>query len=369
MEIQKLILKNFRNYDKLEINFNSNLNIIIGNNAQGKTNILESIYLLGITRSFLTNNDKNLIKIGNNNCKIKGNVIINERIKNLEIIINDIKKKVKINNKEVKKLSDYISKFNIVIFGPFDLKLIKDMPNIRRRFLDIEISQLYPIYLKKITEFNIILKNKNEYLKYIKFNNQRNNNYIEIINKKYAQLCVDIYILRKKFIDDINNYIGIIYKNITNDNNLFIKYSSNVCIESNDKEELIDKFLLKLENNLEKEIAYGSSILGIKRDDFSFYLGDKNLNLYGSQGQQKMAILSLKLAEIEIFNKEKGENPILLLDDLFSELDISKRNKVIKYINKDIQTIITTTDLNKINKSIIKDAKIFKITNGRLEED
>jgi len=369
MQIKKLYLKNYRNYINLDINFDSRLNIIIGDNAQGKTNIIEAIYLLAITKSFLTNNYKNLINYDNDISKIKGNVFINDKNNILEIIISNDFKKVKFNKKEVSKLSDYISKFNVLVFSPNDLKLIKDIPNIRRRFLDIELSQLDNMYLKKINEFNILLKNRNEYLKYIKNTNNLNNKYLDIINLKYASLCVDIYMIRKKFIDDINKYIKTIYKNISNYDGLYIKYVSNVSNKEDDSEKIKEEFLDKINKIKEKEINYGSSILGIKRDDFVFYLGEKNLINYGSQGQQKLAVLALKLAEIEIFNLKRGDSPILLLDDLFSELDIKKRNNVIKYISDDIQTIITTTDLNKINKKLINKAKIFKITNGKMEEE
>lgn len=369
MYIKKLVLKNYRNCDNLELKFNQNLNIIIGNNAQGKTNILESIYLLGITRSFLTTNDKNLIKIGCNSCKVRASVLINDRTKNLEVIISDLGKKVKIDNKEVLKFSDYVSKFNVVIFGPHDLKLIKDIPNVRRHFLDVELSQLDVNYLKKIKEFNIVLKNRNEYLKYIKFGGKCNLNYLEVINEKYASLCIDIYLKRKYFIDKINQFIGKIYNETGNYNGLILKYTSNVHMEYENKDDFKTKFLEKIKNNISKEINYGSSILGVRRDDFSFYLDDKNLISYGSQGQQKLAVLSLKLAELDIFKEVRGENPILLLDDLFGELDIKKRNKVIKYISNDIQTIITTTDVNKIDKKLINNSKIFKITNGKVEEE
>ena len=345
MYIKKLILKNYRNYDNLELKFNQNLNIIIGNNAQGKTNILESIYLLGITRSFLTTNDKNLIKMGCNNCKVKASVLVMNRSKNLEVIISELGKKVKIDNKEVSRFSDYVAKFNIVIFGPHDLKLIKDIPNVRRHFLDVELSQLDTMYLRKIKEFNIVLKNRNEYLKYVKLGGKCNLNYLDIINEKYASLCVYIYFKRKEFIDKINKYIGDIYEKTGNYKGLNLRYSSNVFLEYDNEDDLKAKFLKKINDNINKEINYGS------------------------QGQQKLAILSLKLAEIGIFKEVKGENPILLLDDLFGELDIKKRNSVIRYISNDIQTIITTTDVNRIDKKLVSNSKIFKISNGKVEEE
>ena len=206
-------------------------------------------------------------------------------------------------------------------------------------------------------------------MKYVKFGGKCNLNYLDIINEKYASLCVYIYLKRKEFIDKINKYIGDIYEETGSYKGLNLRYSSNVFFEYDNEEDLKEKFLKKINDNISKEMNYGSSILGVRRDDFSFYLGDKNLINYGSQGQQKLAVLSLKLAEIDIFKEVKGENPILLLDDLFGELDIKKRNRVIRYISNDIQTIITTTDVNRIDKKLVSNSKIFKITNGKVEEE
>ena len=366
MYIKKLILKNYRNYDNLELKFNQNLNIIIGNNAQGKTNILESIYLLGITRSFLTTNDKNLIKMGCNNCKVKASVLVMNRSKNLEVIISELGKKVKIDNKEVFRFSDYIAKFNIVIFGPHDLKLIKDIPNVRRHFLDVELSQLDTMYLRKIKEFNIVLKNRNEYLKYVKLGGKCNLNYLDIINEKYASLCVYIYFKRKEFIDKINKYIGDIYEKTGNYKGLNLRYSSNVFLEYDNEDDLKAKFLKKINDNINKEINYGSSILGVRRDDFSFYLYDEDLKLYGSQGQQRVSVLSFKLAEIKLFKEVKKTYPLVLLDDIFSELDIEKRKNFLKFIKSNIQFIITTTDVNNISAKVLDKASVFKIKDGKL---
>lgn len=367
MLLQKLELKNYRNYQKAILEFNSGLNILIGNNAQGKTNILESIYVLSLSKSFLTNNDKNLIKIGQEFTKIKGYFEINKIKKNFSILLTNNEKKVYINNKEIKKISDYVLNIKVISFGPSDLKIIKDSPSGRRKFLNIALSQLDYKYFKTLGNFNNILRNRNEYLKNIKNNNGKyDSTYMEILNDKYVDLCIEIFLKRQKFIDSLNLIISKKYSDITGDTGLNIKYTS---IFSNLEKDNYKSFLLnKMSDNFDKEVFYGNSIYGVHRDDFSFYLDNINLGLYGSQGQQRVAILSLKLSELDLFEEYLNDTPILLLDDLFSELDILKKNNILKKIKPNIQTIITTTDLNKIDEEIMKNAKIYVINDGEVDD-
>ena len=367
MILKKLELKNYRNYKNACLNFNSGLNILIGNNAQGKTNILESIYVLSLSKSFLTNNDKNLIKIGADSAKIKGIFDIQNTTKQFSVLLNHLDKKVYINDKEVKKISDYVLNIKIISFGPSDLKIIKDSPSGRRKFLNIALSQFDCKYFNTLSKFNSILRNRNEYLKKIKKDNGKYDiAYIEVLNNKYVDLCIEIFIKRKTFVDNINNIIFKKYGEITGDYNLSLKYDS---IFNNVENTEYKQFLLnKLSDNFDKEIYYGSSIYGVHRDDFSFYLNDINLSLYGSQGQQRVAILALKLAELDIFTKYLNDTPILLLDDLFSELDILKKNNILKKISPDIQTIITTTDLNKIDDDLISKSNIYVINDGEVDD-
>lgn len=363
MRIDHLKLNKFRNYDKLDIKFNDNLNIIIGNNAQGKTNILEAIYFLSITKSFLSVNDKNCMKRDEVFTKIEADVINNDKKKKLSLIINDNGKRLEINNNQIKKHSEYIGNLKIIIFNPDNIRLIKDAPGNRRKFLNIEISQLYGRYINILNEYNVVLKQRNEYLKYIK-NGRPNEIYFSILNEKFVELAYEIYKYRIDFINNLNKYIGNIYKEISNYDGLYINFIPSIDI--NDIDNFKNNMLNKLKNNYEREIIYGNSLYGPHRDDFSFKLDDNDLLLYGSQGQLKMAILALKLAEIDVFYDVSGEYPVLLLDDLFSELDVFKRNKVINYLNRDIQTIVTTTDLDNINNELIKNAYVFKIDNGKV---
>lgn len=363
MKIDKLCLKNFRNYDNLEIVFNNRLNILIGNNAQGKTNILESIYFLSITKSFLGAHDKNIIKKDQIFSSVKANILRNDGKKKLSLLLNENGKKLEVNDKEIKKHSDYIGNLKVIIFNPDNLRIIKDGPSNRRKFLNIEISQLYKKYINILNEFNVILKQRNEYLKIIK-SGRFNDSYFRILNEKFVELSVLIYKYRYDFINMINNYIGDIFKDISGYDNLCLKYVTNVDIS--DFNCLSCELLDKLNSSYDREVLYGSSLYGPHRDDFIFNLDDNDLLSYGSQGQLKMAVLALKLAEINVFNEVSGENPVLLLDDLFSELDVNKRNKVINYLDRDIQTIVTTTDLDNIDNELVNNSYIYEIDNGKI---
>lgn len=361
MKIQNLNLKNFRNYNKLDISFNDKLNIIIGNNAQGKTNILEAIYYLSITKPISINNDKSIIMRDKEGTSISTVVVDKDSSNKLTVNVTNNGKKLLINSNEIKKHSDFIGKLKVILFTPDSLGIIKEGPGNRRRFLNIEISQLYVRYINILNEFNVILKQRNEYLKIIREGNY-NKEYMNILNEKFISLSIDIYKYRKKFIDLLNRYIGSIFKDISSYEGLSLRYITNIDLSDMNN---IEKVLMeKIDAGFNREVVYGSTLIGPHRDDFSFILEDNDLLLYGSQGQLKMAVLALKLAEIEVFKDICGENPVILLDDLFSELDINKRNKVINYLNKDMQTIITTTDLSNVDEEYINNSYIFEIENG-----
>ena len=367
MIIKKLNLNNFRNYSRLNLELNPKMNIFIGENAQGKTNILESICVLALTKTYRYGIEENLISFGKNKAKIVSKVKKGRLINTLEIDIEENNKKIMVNNQEIKKVSDYISSLNVILFTPEDLEIIKGSPNIRRNLINIELSQVSKKYLTTYNEYNKILKMRNEYLKMMLNSSKNNEIYIEIITNKLIEKAIIIYKERKKFIDKINENINSIYKNITGDDELRISYETNISLDNFEEETIKNTLSDKLKRNYQKEINYGMTLYGPHRDDFSFYLNDNNLKNFGSQGQQKIAVLSFKLSEIDIFKEYSGENPVLLLDDIFSELDIKKRNRLLDYINKDIQSIITTTDLKSIRKKNIEESYIFEIKNKEVE--
>ena len=359
MKLQKIYLKNYRNYDDILLELNNNLNIIIGDNAQGKTNLLESIYVLAVTKSFLSINDKNLINFNSRYSMIKGIVDYNGSYDELELLINENGKVVKINKKEIKKLSDYISKMNVILFSSDSIRIFKDSPSCRRKYFNIQISQINKIYLANLNNYNLVLRQRNE-LKIININKESDMNYLDILNDKYIGLSIVIYNFRRKYVDLVNKYIDGIFSSITGLEGLKMIYTSNVS--NLDK----DMFKDKLKSNLSREIQYKITFIGPNRDDFYFDLNGKNLSLYGSNGQIRSAVLALKLAEVKLFTDVLSDTPILLLDDIFSELDIDKRNKVIKYLDNDIQTIVTTTDIENIDKNVRNKANVYRIENGKI---
>lgn len=367
MILKNISLINFRNYSKVELDLCNKINILIGDNAQGKTNILESIYVLGITKSHRSSIDNNLIKNTEDFCKIKGKVITNNISKNLEFFLSNREKKVYINKNQIRKLTDYISKFNIIIFTPDDLDIIKGSPNIRRKFLNIEIGQIDNKYLNVLNDYNRLIKTKNEYLKQLNISKTKDYRFLNVLNEKIIEKALYIYKSRFEFIDLINKKLDIIYKDITGDKGLKLEYLNNIGVNKYDKDNITNNLISKFNNNIKREIMLGVTLYGPHKDDFSFILNDNDIKLFGSQGQQRSCILSLKLSEIDIFIEKTKEKPILLLDDIFSELDDNKKNNIIKHINSDIQTIITTTDLNQINEELLIDAYIYKIKNGEVE--
>lgn len=360
MYIKKINLKNYRNYNNFEIEFSKNLNIIIGNNAQGKTNLLESIYVLAVTKSFLSINDKNLINFNNKFAKISGEItnILNKNYR-LEIILSDKGKVVKINEKEIKKLSNYISIINAIIFSTDNIRMFKENPNSRRKYFNIQISQINKNYLNCLGNYNILLKQRNEFLKTLNINKESDLNYLNILNDKYVDLSIKICKYREEYINNINLYLSDMFKYITDNDGLFLIYQTGV-----EKDKKL--FKEKLTSNLNKELLYKMTLVGPNRDDFYFKLDNKNLSLYGSQGQIRSAVLALKLAEVKLFTEKTGDSPILLLDDIFSELDIEKKNNLLDVLSNNVQTIITTTDIKNINNRIRKKANVYELENGNI---
>ena len=353
MNISKINLVNFRNYSKLSINLGQNMNIFIGNNAQGKTNILESIMFLALTKSPRVFNESDLIKYGLSKAIVKGKVKDNNSIS--------------INKTPIKKLSSYISNLIIISFTPDDLNIIKSSPSIRRNVLNVQISQLSKVYLNTYNEYNKLLKVRNEYLKVLFTNSIADKNYFDVITEKLIEKAVIIYQIRKEYIDMINLSITDIYDDIDNSKaKISMKYEPNVEILDYDTNKLSDTLKNIFKTNYRKELNNGVTLFGPHRDDFSFYLDEKNLKIYGSQGQQKLAVLAYKLSEVPIFIDKCNSTPVLLFDDIFSELDIKKRNGVLKYVQRNIQTIITTTDLKNVQKKYLKEAFIFEVKEGKI---
>ena len=366
MKIKQIKLINFRNLENVELNFINNINIIIGGNGAGKTNILEAVYLNSLTKSFRANNDIELIKFNKDFLTIK--IIIKENSYNEKVLYNidKISKKIYLNSNKITKLSEYIGKYPVVISTPEDVLMIKTSPSNRRDVLNISICQFNKEYFKTLNEYNKLLKLRNDYLKRILVNSNSDMKYFEIITNKLIEKAIYIYIERNKYINSINSYLGSIFEHICLNKNLILKYSPNVDITEYDDENISKILQKKFKRDFNKEISLGMTISGPHRDDFNFYLDNKDMKFYSSEGQKKMAVISYKLAEMKLFQEQEDKKPIILLDDLFSELDIKNKNRLVKYIPEDLQVIITSNDLKGINKSIRDNAKIFKIKDSEV---
>ena len=354
MYIKEIMLQNFRNYKNEKIELNENTNIIFGDNAQGKTNILEAIFMLGLGKSFRTNKEKELIKENEKNSKIEIKFVKNNREEKIKLEITD-KKRFFINDIPVKKISEIVGKINIVLFSPEDIEILRNEPIKRRKFLNIMISQLRPIYIHLMSEYNKSLEQRNNYLKQIKYENKSKNN-LEIWDEQLIKLGIKIYEYRKEFIEKINKKIKEIHSKITdNKENIEIKYKTNISEEN---------YLKKLKENIELDIQKGYTSIGIHRDDFEIIINGKNVAIYGSQGQQRSSIISLKLAEAEVIYDEIEEYPVILLDDFMSELDKKRIHGFIKNI-KNNQVIITCTEKIRLDTMVYN---LYKVENATVEK-
>ena len=362
MKFLNIRLTNFRNYEKLNLEFNPTKNIIIGENGEGKTNIVEALYVLSLSKSFRGSRDDVIIKNGCDSTTIEGTVKDKYKDK-YKLVLSKEGKRVFINNTKIDKISDYLSRINIVLFTSEDLKLIKDTPNTRRRLINIELSQYSNEYLKLLSQYNKVLKQRNAFLKMLRFNANSSRNYLDILTDQLIELGMKLHKYRIDFVNNISNYIENNYYKIAKKHDLVLVYKSDFM--NKDKDSLIKMY----KKDLEKDIIQGKTCSGVHHDDYIFELNGKNLKDYGSEGEQKNAIISLKMAEIDIFKNDLNIMPILILDDLFSELDKKKINNILEFISDDIQTFVTTTELTKVDKRLKVGSKIFKIKNGNIKED
>ncbi len=358
MYIEHIKLKNFRNYKELNLKLNNNITIIHGDNAQGKTNLLESIYFTAIGRSYRANNDKELISFNKDLCSLEAIASSGDIKDKIQINLNqDKQKRIFINGVPVRKLGDLLGNVLVVSFSPEDLQLIKSSPLGRRKFIDIELCQLSKIYYYDLKQYNHILKQRNNLLKSLKHNDSLKDA-LFAFDSQLIHFGTKIIKQRRVFIQELSDYANHVQNNITNGlETLKIEYIPSVT-EDNYEE--------KLSKALKKDILYGMTSLGIHKDDISFYINDIDVKKFGSQGQQRTASLATKLAEIEIIKIKRNTTPILLLDDVLSELDKNRQQFLIKSI-KDIQTIITCTGVEDFIKSFPDTVDILKVENGVIE--
>lgn len=371
MNIERLQLTDYRNYESLTLDFSNKINVFIGENAQGKTNVMESIYVLAMAKSHRTANDKELIRWDADYGKIEG--VVNKRYGSvpIELTISKKGKKGKINHLEQSKLSNYIGQMNVVMFAPEDLNIVKGSPQIRRRFIDMEIGQISPVYLHDLLTFQKILKQRNHLLK----NNQgkaslASDVMFDIYTEQYVQAAVQIIQKRFQFMELLQAWAEPIHFGISRGlEKLVIKYRPVSGMEANwSAQQMMEYLTKKLEEVKQREIERGVTLIGPHRDDLQFFVNDYDVQTYGSQGQQRTTALSLKLAEIELIKQETKETPILLLDDVLSELDDYRQSHLLNTIQGEVQTFVTTTSVEGIHHETIQHAKLFHVKQGAIEQ-
>lgn len=360
MYIKSLALNNFRNYEEANIEFSKGINILYGDNAQGKTSILEAAYMAATTRSHKGSFDREIIKFGCEEAHIRTDVEKNDIEHRIDMHLRKNKNKgVAIDMLPLKKSAELFGLLNIIIFSPEDLSIIKDGPSERRRFMDMELCQLDKIYYSDLSSYNKIVNQRNNQLKGISFN-PKSIDMLDIWDMQLAEYACKIIKKRETFIDQINVIIQEIHSNLTSGKeSLRLIYEKNVSVEEI-KEELIRR--------RDTDLRYQNTSVGPHRDDIIFMVNDTDVKKYGSQGQQRTAALSLKLAEIELVKKRIDDNPILLLDDVMSELDSKRRDALLASI-KDIQTIITCAGYDDFIKERVSIDRIYKVTEGTLREE
>ncbi len=354
MWAKNIKLFNFRNYENEKIDLDKNINIFYGENAQGKTNIIEAIFLSSMGKSFRAKKDSEMINLNKTSATVEVNYEKKDREGKIKIELG--KRKIIYNNGiKLKKLSELLGTINIVIFTPDDIEVLKGGPQQRRKFLDIMISQLRPNYISILNTYSKIIEQRNNYLRQIKEENKKIE-LLDIWDEKLIEYAYRISKYRNEFIEKISKKIKTIHNKITNNKeDIEIKYKTE-CLD-------IENFKRALINRRKLDIIKGYTTKGIHRDDFEVYINNKELNIYGSQGQHRTAILSLKISELEVIHDEIDEYPILLLDDFMSELDLNMKKNLLKYMEK-TQVIITCTEKLEIQnmKYIeykVKEGKIF----------
>lgn len=369
MHLQALTLTNYRNYKQANITFKNNINVFLGENAHGKTNLLEAIHTLALTKAHRTQIDKELIRWNEEYARIEGKVVKNSGLFSLEITISERGKKAKYNSLEQQKLSDYIGNLNIVMFAPEDLNIVKGNPGIRRRFLNMEIGQIQPVYIHDLSQYQKVLQQRNALLKELqRFNKSEQLTLLDILTEHLIELAAKIVERRLQFVEKLQAWAEPIHFGISQGTErLKLKYIHSVNVsEQADLSKIIKAYEEKFDKMKEREIARGVTLAGPHRDDLVFYVNDKNVQTFGSQGQQRTTALSVKLAEIDLMKAEVGEYPLLLLDDVLSELDDNRQSLLLNAIQGKVQTFVTTTSVDGINHNTLKESTMFRVVNGEI---
>lgn len=368
MELESLTLKNYRNYGDLTLEFSDGVNVFLGENAQGKTNLLESIYVLALARSHRTSSDKDLIQWSEKEATISGRV--KRAISNTPLSLNfsNKGKKARVNHLEQSKLSQYIGQLNVILFAPEDLELVKGAPSVRRRFIDMEFGQMNPLYLYNTTQYKRILKERNAYLKRLQLKQTTDTVFLDVLSEQLVNVGAQILLARESFLKKLEQAAQPIHAEISDQREtLHLVYNSSVNFdEKDDLAGITAAFEAALLKQRAREIMMGSTLLGPHRDDLQFIVNDNDVAVFGSQGQQRTTALAVKLAEIDLMQQETGEYPVLLLDDVLSELDANRQTHLLLAIQDKVQTFITAPSLTDVARQLIHTPKVFHVKHGEI---
>ncbi|KRL86597.1 DNA replication and repair protein recF [Lacticaseibacillus pantheris DSM 15945 = JCM 12539 = NBRC 106106] len=369
MYLQHLTLRDYRNYQSVDTDFSPQINVLIGANAQGKTNLLESVYALALARSHRTNNDRDLIRFGSEFARVDGTVVRSTGPVKLGLVVSKQGKRARINGRDAPRLSQYLGKLNVILFAPEDLNLVKGSPALRRRFIDMEFGQMSAKYLYNLAQYKVTLKQRNAYLKQLKYGQARDTVYLDVLTEQLAQFGAAVAVARAELLANMGQFAGVIHHDITRGGEeLQLRYETQIDDQALQSEEATTKDLLaQYQQARSRELDQGTTLVGPHRDDIEFIVNDRNVAVYGSQGQQRTAALAVKLAEIDLMKQETGEYPVLLLDDVLSELDDSRQTHLLKAIQDKVQTFLTTTSLDGIAREIIQAPNVLRVQAGTLE--
>lgn len=365
MKINRIILENFRNYKLLELDFNESRNIIVGENAQGKTNLIEAIYLAAFARSFRTNNAGDMVRFGKTTGRVNVDITSEEIDKNLNITLrSDGRKMLQKDGKVIRRTAELLNNVVVIIFSPDDLRIIKDSPDKRRAFINRELSQMRPRYYEQLKNYNEALKQKNALLKASQHGGKYSEDMLDIYDHQLADAAYEIIRYRKEFVDMLSDEAADTMAAISGGKErLRIEYCT-ACdyISAPEGREILFK---QFYHNRDKDMYVGNATLGPHRDDLEFFINDIEAKKYGSQGQQRTIALSLKLAEIAIVKRLLDEYPILLLDDVLSELDLDRQKFLVNQIDN-VQLFITSAEINGEVIESLKGGTLFRVENGNI---
>jgi len=356
-KISRLSLEHFRLYDRVSTPVSPNINILVGDNAQGKTSFIEAIYVLGLTRSHKSTVDATMVAEGAPFARIRAQIDLNGKNRDLEVILSKEGKKAIYNRTEYKRLSDFIGILSVVMFAPEDLIMVKGSPGERRRFIDLELSQLRRHYIHHLSQYRRLLKERNEHLKALQKRKSDDKTLLEVLTDQLIHYANKIMERRREFITELNRRVRPIYEQLSGEPNLTIAYEPSITGD------IAKQFRQKTA----LDIMSGTTMVGPHRDDCGFYFEKNEAKKIASQGQIRTIALSVKLAVIDMIEEAKGIPPVILLDDVFSELDQKRQKNILNHLNKKAQVFLTTTSLAHVDLDVLEDYKIFRINAGKIE--